>query len=49
MIITRNQNHSHLTKQEQEEFDKAEFCHICEKELYDDDSTGKMLKVRDLF
>lgn len=36
-----------LTKQEQEEFDKAEFCHICEKELYDDDSTGKMLKVRE--
>ncbi|CAH3167716.1 unnamed protein product, partial [Porites evermanni] len=33
-----------LTKQEQEEFDKAEFCHICKKELYDDDSTGKMLK-----
>ena len=36
-----------LTKQEQEEFDKAEFGHICNKELYDDDSTGKMLKVRD--
>ena len=36
-----------LTKQEQEEFDKAEFCHICEKELYDDDSKGQMLKVRD--
>ena len=36
-----------LTKQEQEEFDKTEFCHICEKELYDDDSKGQMLKVRD--
>ena len=36
-----------LTKEEQQEFYKAEFCHICEKELYDDDSTGKMLKVRD--
>lgn len=36
-----------LTKEEQQEFYYAEFCHICEKELYDDDSTGKMLKVRD--
>lgn len=36
-----------FTKQEQEDFDKAEFCHICNKELYDDDSTGRMLKVRD--
>lgn len=22
-------------------------CHICEKEFYEDDSTGKMLTVRD--
>lgn len=36
-----------LTKEEQQEFYYAEFCHICEKELYDDDSTGEMLKVRD--
>ena len=36
-----------LTTQEQEEFDKAEICHICEKEFYEDDSTAKMLKVRD--
>ena len=36
-----------LTSQEQEEFDKAEICHICEKEFYKDDATAKMLKVRD--
>ena len=36
-----------LTTQQQEEFDKTEICHICEKEFYGDDSTGKMLKVRD--
>ena len=26
-----------LTPQEQKEFDETEICHICEKELYDDD------------
>ena len=31
-----------LTKEEQKEFDNAEVCYICQKELYDDDSTGKM-------
>ena len=36
-----------LTTQEQEEFDKAKICHICEKEFYEDDSTAKVLKVRD--
>ena len=35
-----------LTTQEQEEFDKAEICHICEKEFYEDDSTGKMLRSK---
>ena len=36
-----------LTSQEEEEFNKAELCHICAKEFYEDDSTAKMLKVRD--
>ena len=36
-----------LTKQEREEFNKAEICHICNEEFYKDDSTAKMLKVRD--
>ena len=36
-----------LTSQEQKEFNKAEICHICEKEFYEDDSDRKMLKVRD--
>ena len=31
----------------QEEFNEAEICHICEKEFYEDDSTAKMLKVKD--
>ena len=31
-----------LTKEEKKEFDNAEVCYICQKELYDDDSTGKM-------
>ncbi|CAH3144907.1 unnamed protein product, partial [Porites lobata] len=36
-----------LTAKEEKEFHKAELCHICEKEFYEDDSTAKMLKVRD--
>ena len=36
-----------LTSQEEEEFNKAEICHICDKEFYEDDSTAQMLKVRD--
>ena len=36
-----------LTSQEEKDFDKAEICHICEKEFYEDDSTARMLKVRD--
>ena len=36
-----------LTTQEQEEFNKATLCHICEKEFSFGDKTGKMLKVRD--
>ena len=36
-----------LTAKEEKEFHKAELCHICEKEFYEDDSTTKMLKVRD--
>ena len=36
-----NQNRLNLLKKKQQEFYKAEFCHICENELYDDDSTGK--------
>ena len=35
-----------LTKKEQEEFDKAEICHICDKKFYEEDRTCKMLKVR---
>ena len=33
-----------LTAKEEKEFHKAELCHICEKEFYEDDSTAKMLK-----
>ena len=36
-----------LTKQEQEEFDKAEIYHICNEELIDEDSSCKLIKVRD--
>ena len=36
-----------ITTQEQEEFNKATICHICEKEFLEDDSTARMLKVRD--
>lgn len=36
-----------LTTQEQEEFNKAEICHICNKELYEQGRTCKMLKVGD--
>ena len=36
-----------LTGKEEKEFHKAELCHICDKEFYEDDSTAKMLKVRD--
>ena len=36
-----------ITTQEQEEFNKSTICHICEKEFLEDDSTARMLKVRD--
>lgn len=36
-----------ITTQEQEEFNKATICHICEKEFLEDDSTARMLKVID--
>jgi len=36
-----------LTKKEQEEFNKADICHICNKEFYEEERTCKMLKVRD--
>ena len=44
-ITTKKPKPLKLTKKEQEEFDKAEFCHICSEELYD--VSVKMLKVRD--
>ena len=35
------------TKQEREEFNKAEICPTCNEELYEDNSTAKILRVRD--
>ena len=43
----RRPNPLRLSKQEQEEFDEAEICHICNKELCDEDLLGKLIKVRD--
>ena len=31
-----------IATQEQEEFNKATICHICEKEFLEDDSTARM-------
>ena len=36
-----------LTPQEEKDFQSARHCHICEKKLFRDKETGKILKVRD--
>ena len=36
-----------LTSQEEKDFQSARYCHICEKKLFRDKETGKILKVRD--
>ena len=36
-----------LTTEEEKEFLSATKCHICEEELFTDEKTGKILKVRD--
>ena len=36
-----------LTSQEEKDFQSARRCHICEKKLFRDKETGKILKVRD--
>ena len=36
-----------LTSQEEKDFQSARYCHICEKKLFRDKITEKILKVRD--
>ena len=36
-----------LTSQEEKDFQSARHCHTCEKKLFRDEGTGKILKVRD--
>ena len=36
-----------LTPQEEKDFQSARHCHICEKKLFRDKETGKILKERD--
>ena len=36
-----------LTPQEEKDFQSARYCHICEKKLFRDKITNKILKVRD--
>ena len=36
-----------LTPEEQKDFQSANVCHICEQDLYVDEKTGTILKVRD--
>ena len=37
----------YLTPQEEKDFQSATHCHICEKKLFRDKETNKILKVRD--
>ena len=36
-----------LTPQEEKDFQSATICHICEQELFKDEETGQIIKVRD--
>ena len=36
-----------LTPQEEKDFQLATICHICEQDLFKDDETGQIIKVRD--
>ena len=36
-----------LTPQEDKDFQSATICHICEQDLFKDEETGQIIKVRD--